>query len=158
MNTRANSTPAHQNFSPPVPQSVDRAMHCDSILSLVQIRPVRHQGLFFIRALCLSFLFLFGYSYFGYTPIAQAASCAGSAITGTIFRDYNADGLQASRSDALARRTRKIGIGVLVQLDGEIVDGIVEFLKTRDARGAINLFGKLMRSAPTSAAASSPSS
>lgn len=38
----------------------------------------------------------------GMTPTAQAAACSGSGITGTVFRDYNANGAQDANEPGIA--------------------------------------------------------
>lgn len=47
-----------------------------------------------IHALLLTSLLHVILAYWGQVPVAQAASCSGSGITGAIFRDYNANGVQ----------------------------------------------------------------
>jgi hypothetical protein len=49
-------------------------------------------------------------AYFGALPVAQAATCTGSAITGVVFRDYNANGVQESNAGGFTEP----GIGGLV--------------------------------------------
>jgi hypothetical protein len=51
----------------------------------------------------LLFAFLFaGVLLFWHTPVAQAAACTGSAITGLAFRDYNANGVRETAEPGLA--------------------------------------------------------
>jgi hypothetical protein len=51
----------------------------------------------------LLFAFLFaGVLLFWHTPVAQAATCTGSAITGLAFRDYNANGVRETAEPGLA--------------------------------------------------------
>lgn len=52
-------------------------------------------------AIFILFYFVAG-AYTGMTPTVQAAACNGSGITGTVFRDYNANGAQDANEPGIA--------------------------------------------------------
>ncbi len=57
---------------------------------------------FFARSLCLAVVAMIVSLGMGFTPVVQAAACTGGGITGTTFRDYNANGAQDAAEPGLA--------------------------------------------------------
>lgn len=73
---------------------------CAAVNLLVpyQIYQLSRKCKLIVQALLLVLLYQIVSAYSGFLPVAQAATCAGGAITGVVFRDYNANGLQESNA------------------------------------------------------------
>ncbi len=59
-----------------------------------QVRTLSHCCKLMTNALLFAFVCQLVTIYSGASPIVQAAACTGSSITGVVFRDYNANGVQ----------------------------------------------------------------
>ncbi len=85
---------------------------CAAVNLLVpyQIHQLSRKCKLIVQALLLVLLYQIVSAYSGFLPVAQAATCTGGAITGVVFRDYNANGLQESNAGNFAEP----GIGGIV--------------------------------------------